>query len=320
MRGDHQRLAREAVVQREPRLDAAKLRGGLRYWDCQVNSARLVLENLLDAETRGASLANYVEAHIEGQTVNCRDALSGEEFPVHARSIVDATGAWSNGAQVRRVRGSHLVFPRIQNSREAIAHFDDQGRVVFLIPWGEEDNLTLVGTTDEEHRGSPDDVHISPEEREYLLGAVHRLFPSFREEPIASYSSLRPLISEPGRSVTANSRRHRIWRSSDGVWHIAGGKYTTYRAMSEELVDHLLPNFPSRTAQVPLNTSQRPSVRTAVEREYARHLADFLYVSTYRGYERRPSPDWLMPLAREMGDLLGWDEHRVAREVQSVTG
>jgi hypothetical protein len=186
-----------------------------------------------------------------------------------------------------------------------------------------------VGTTDVDHLSGPDNVHISTDERQYLESIVRRLFPDYRREPIASYSSLRPLLAENGRSATATSREHRIWESADGVFHIAGGKYTTFRLMSEELVDALLldatpgRSFPSRTASVPLDIPVRPAdvsevVRIAVEREFARKLGDVIYVSTYWGYERRLSADWLEPIAREMGSLLGWGERLIENEVESA--
>lgn len=87
---------------------------GLLFYDCKVNSARLVLEIIIDAEARGASVANYVEAKIDGKQIEASDSLAGERFPVRADKVVDATGAWSSGGQLRLVRGSHLVFPRIQ--------------------------------------------------------------------------------------------------------------------------------------------------------------------------------------------------------------
>ena len=280
---------------------------GLLFYDCKVNSARLVLENVIDAEARGAAIANYVEAKVDGKRIEAFDSLAGQRFPIRARKVVDATGAWSDGGRLRLVRGSHLVFPRIRQGDEAIAFFDDKGRIVFLIPWGERNDLTLVGTTDVDHDGSPDDVHISQEERDYLTAIVRRLFPSFPGEPVSSYSSLRPLISEPGRSATSTSREHAIWETADGVLHIAGGKYTTYRAMSEELVNKLV-SQPCRTAEIPLQVVKPPQdpmarVRQAVEREYARKLDDLLYVSTYWGYERKLSPEWIDPLARELAAL-----------------
>ena len=313
----------------EPDLAAEKLRAGLLFYDGKVNSARLVLENLLDAQARGACIANYVESSGAGRQTEARDTLTGEVFPLRARKIVDATGAWSmGGAPLRLVRGSHLVFPRVQKGTEAIAYFDEHGRIVFLIPWGGNDDLTLVGTTDVDHAGGPDDVQISAAEAGYLKSIVHRLFPAYRGEPVASYSSLRPLIAERGRSATSTSREHRIWETADGILHIGGGKYTTYRLMSEELVDTLLSevtpgrHLPCRTAETPLDLPALPAdtaerVGMAVEREFARKLQDLLFVSTYWGYERRLNHDWIAPLARAMGALLDWDEWRVDEEISA---
>jgi hypothetical protein len=95
-------------------------------------------------------------------------------------SISRPTAQSRRGAPLRRVRGSHLIFPRIRRGGEAIAYFDEQGRIVFLIPWGENGDLTLVGTTDVDHTGGPDDVCISAGEAEYLKSIVHRLFPGVR--------------------------------------------------------------------------------------------------------------------------------------------
>jgi glycerol-3-phosphate dehydrogenase len=304
--GHHRRVDANAYEAELPR-------DGLVFYDCKVNSARLVLETIIDAEARGAAVANYVEAHASGAV----DLLTGERFTIRARKIVNATGAWSGGGKLRLVRGSHLIFPRIQRGAEAIAFFDEHGRIVFLIPWGENGDLTLVGTTDVDHEGSPDDVHISDEETRYLTAIVRRLFPSYRGEPVSSYSALRPLIAEKGHSATSTSREHSIWETADGVLHIAGGKYTTYRAMSEELVDMLSP-LPCLTSSTPLQPGPRPDVRQAVEREYALRLSDLLYVSTYWGYERALSLEWIGPLARAMGALLGWDEATIAAEIARI--
>ncbi len=314
--GVHHTLDTKQTQMREPGLAGDGLRAGLIFYDCRVNSARLVLENIIDAESRGAAVANYVEVHTDGKQNEAKDTLTGECFRIKARKIIDATGAWSGAASLRLVRGSHLIFPGIHHGPEAIAHFDDQGRIVFLIPWGESGQLTLVGTTDVDHHGTPDEVHISDEETRYLTGVVHRLFPNYRGEPVSSYSALRPLIAESGHSATSTSREHKIWETAEGILHIAGGKYTTYRQMSEEACDAVLTDlapgktYPCLTAEIPLDIVTPPSdptarLRMAVEREYARKLPDFLYVSTYLGYERPLNSSWISPLQNEMNQLLG---------------
>ena len=325
----HGALTSNQVAALEPGLLQDSLRAGLLFYDCKVHSARLTLENILDAESRGAVVANYVGVESDGGVTNATDFLTGNQFPIRAKYIVDATGAWSTGAPLRLVRGSHLVFPRIQQGSEAISYFEEDGRIVFFIPWGESNDLTLVGTTDADHTTGADDVHISAAETEYLTLIVRRLFPNFRSEPVSSYSSLRPLIKEVGKSATSTSREHRIWRTDDGIVHIAGGKYTTYRAMSEELVDGLLADLapgqtlPSRTAEVPFNIPPIPAepdarVAMAVEREFARKLADVLYISTYWGHERRLERSWLLSIAGRMGSLLGWGESRIQAEVSEL--
>ena len=327
--GHHRTLNQEKVRELEPHLDRSQLRAGLVFRDCEVNSARLVLENILDTESRGACVANYVGVAWRDREIEATDHLTGERFAIRARRMVDATGAWSAAGSLRLVRGSHLIFPKIQAGSEAISYFDEKGRIVFLIPWGENGDLTLVGTTDVDHSGSPDDVRISRDETEYLTGIVRRLFPEYRGKPISSYSALRSLVPEEGRSATSTSREHRIWETSDGILHVAGGKYTTYREMSEELVDTLLReiapgrDLPCQTAQTPIPVASPPSdvasrTRMAVEREYARRLEDVIYVSTYEGYERPLDADWLLPIALVMGEMLGWDSAQVDAELRRV--
>ncbi|MDQ6708196.1 MAG: glycerol-3-phosphate dehydrogenase/oxidase, partial [Acidobacteriota bacterium] len=320
----HRVLTRTDVEALEPMLARDGLHGGLLFYDCQVNSARLVLENIFDAARLGAVAANYVgAASIGARQAEAVDHLSGEKFAIRVRQIVDATGAWSSGAPLRLVRGSHIVIPRIGNGDEAIAYFEDSGRVVFLIPWGSDRQLTLVGTTDVDHAGGPDRVHISPDEIDYLTSTVRRLFPQASiPEPISTYSSLRPLIRDDEASPSKTSREHRIWQSPDGVIHISGGKYTTYRSMSEEAADAICRDVaPSlagtcSTATTPLiERAGTDPVAFAVTHEMAQHLSDVLYVSTYWGYERVWTRDELQNIARRMGILLNWTKERMEQEI-----
>ncbi len=315
----HRHFSRNVIESEEPGLAREGLRGGWRYFDARVNSARLVLENLFDAVRMGAAAANYVE----WTGAEALDRLSGERFAIRARCVVDATGAWSKDAQLRLVRGSHIVIPRVNRSENAIAFFEDSGRVVFLIPWGGSSNLTLVGTTDVDHAGSPDDVHIAAEEIAYLTGIVRRLFPYAEvDKPLATFSSLRPLLRDGSESPTRTSREHRIWRTPDGTFHVSGGKYTTYRAMSEQAADaicrEIAPALVGKctTGETPLRERCGTDPLTfAVTHEMAQHLSDVLHVSTSWGYEKVWTRAELEPLARRMGQLLAWDERRIADEV-----
>ena len=258
--GRHRVLSSAEVDKLEPSLARQGLTHGAEFYDCLIHSARFVLENVWDAVRHGAVAVNYARAQRENDGITIHDTLAGESFPVRAARLVDATGAWASGAGLRLVRGSHIVIPRVNASDHAIAHFEESGRIIFVIPWGSSRQLSLVGTTEADHTDGPDDVHISAEEIAYLRGIVQRLFPSVRDTtPISTFSSLRPLVKTNAASATKTSREHRIWTAADGVVHVAGGKYTTYRAMSEEAAD-LISQEPSKTAEEPLGGNTKASI------------------------------------------------------------
>ena len=321
----HKMIPAQAVAEIEPGLTRTGLTSAALFYDGAVHSARFVVENILDAIARGAFAANYTRAESWKRSpdgiwrVACEDMLTGERFDLLARKLVDARGAWLEGDAVRLVRGSHIVIPRIGAKDHAIAHFEPDGRIIFLIPWGSGKQLTLVGTTDQDHSGSPDQVHISTAELEYLLSIVKKLFPEQRHvTPISAFSSLRPLV-HTGGSATRASRDHKIWNSPEGVLHIAGGKYTTYRAMSEEAADLVCLEVAPALAMVHLTAETPfPAVDRAIGESMEQHLGDYLYVSTYLGYERRWDAEGLMPYARTLGEALGWDSTRIQLEVSEV--
>jgi len=114
-----------------------------------------------------------------------------------------------------------------------LSFFEKDGRIVFAIPWGANGELTLVGTTETMHTESPDRVQMSADEQNYLIDAVSHWLPDIRGiQPVGSYSSLRPLINGEASSLSSASRDARMWVDENGVVNIAGGKYTTYRAMA----------------------------------------------------------------------------------------
>lgn len=353
--GRHHRIPLAVFEKLFPGLETRGLTAVARFFDAHSHSARLVLENLFEAIGNGAIAANYCASEAKTRDgdlwrVTLRDTLAGDSFETRARKVVDATGAWSNESHPRLVRGSHLILPQLFKGDDAISYFDEHGRIIFFIPWGTHRDLTLVGTTDVDHHGDADHVAISDEETRYLLSIVARLFPQQSGiTPISTYASLRPLLPSAG-SATSASREHRIWRADDGVVHISGGKYTTYRSMSEEAADlaahDVCPEIEGThvTAAIPVNGNSRAEVakmlseypreavrhygvltpafqrtisddvlpglnefetaqlRWAREHELAQQLSDFLYVSTYLGYERRWANADLAALERQFGE------------------
>lgn len=322
----HRIVSRGEIASVEPGLSIDGLLAAAIFYDCAILSARFVVENILDAVGRGTFAANYVKAESWERgagarwVVRCTDQMTGEPFEIMARKLVDARGAWMDGKDLRLVRGSHIVIPRVGSSENAIAHFEPDGRIVFLIPWGSRNNLTLVGTTDEDHRGSPDDVRISSEEREYLKRVVHRLFPGRVDvQPISTFSSLRPLVRDDSSSATSASRGHKIWNSEDGVLKIAGGKYTTYRLMSEEATDRICLEIAPELAGVRV-TERTPfaAIERGVGEQMEQHLSDYLFVSTYLGYECRWDADSLRPVAEALARARNWTAGRVCEEVNGI--
>jgi glycerol-3-phosphate dehydrogenase len=346
--GSHRGLSRSEALDLEPGLAREGLTSAAVFYDCLIHSARFVLENLFDAARAGAAIVNYCRAgehkRLNGAyEVDLTDVLSGRRFVCRARKLIDATGPWSRAAGLRLVRGSHVILPRLTSGGHAIAYFEEGGRIIFVIPWGNGD-LSLVGTTDVDHDASADDVSVSRTEVDYLMSIVRRLFPqSSGVEPVSAYSSLRPLLKSTDASPTKTSREHRIWESPGGVLHIAGGKYTTYRAMSEEAAGRLSTracltrhtplggNTPEALAEVPAeleeygvlakyvrqysgeNGLRSAKLAFAVEHEMVECLPDLLFISTYWGYE---TPQCIPAIGEELGRYLNWDRDRTAEEIR----
>lgn len=263
----HREISKGELQQLEPNMNARGLVGGAIFYDCRVNSSRFVLENLFEAASNGVWTANYLKAEPVSRgedgvwKVRLEDMLFGGRYEARARKIIDATGAWSEpaGAKPRLVRGSHVIVPRLTSDEHAVAYFDEDGRIVFLIPWGADKQWTLLGTTDVEHNDGAGKVAISKAEEDYLIGIAQKLYPGATSfTPIAAFSSLRPLADDGAQSATAASREHKIFNTKDGILRIQGGKYTTYRQMSEEAVNLLLKEVAPwlqakcRTAEEPL--------------------------------------------------------------------
>jgi glycerol-3-phosphate dehydrogenase len=297
----HRWLHPPEVRQREPLVAGRGLLGAARFYDAQVDDARLTLMTAKSAHLHGAVMVNHarvvglmqVGKRVGGAHVV--DQVNGRELQVRARATVNATGVWVDGVReldvgfdrpmTRPTKGVHLVIPRARlNSQHAVV-FDAprDGRHVFLIPWGD---FALIGTTDTDYQGDLDNPAASPDDVEYLLEAVEHIFPGAqitRDDVISTFCGLRPLIFAPG-GVYAISREHEIVESPAGLITVAGGKLTTHRLMGKQLVDRvekkLAEEFgvqaPSecRTKE-PLDGARSDRVRVSdVTERMGRHLVD----------------------------------------------
>jgi glycerol-3-phosphate dehydrogenase len=250
-----------------PCLKPDQLVGGASYFDAQMEDARLCVEVIRTATEHGARVANYVEAvAFESGVVRVLDRVSGRELLIRARQLVNATGPWvdavcklagdDSGPHLQPTKGVHLVVRDMGLSSAFLLLHPRDGRVFFVIPWL---GKTLLGTTDTHYTGSPDTVTATSEDVAYLLeGYAHHFAPPLTSADVLSaFAGLRPLLrSKPGEPSSL-SREHALFWSKSGMLSVAGGKYTTYRAMAEEIVDAVAKRLgcrvKSRTREVRLD-------------------------------------------------------------------
>ena len=229
---------------------------GYEYSDCWVEDARLVVLNCMDARERGADIRTRTECvGLERLPDRWIATLRGPdgETQVAARKLVNAAGPWVDwvlgkampGEQhrnLRLVKGSHLVFPRLFDHDNAYIFQNRDNRIVFAIPY--EGEFTLVGTTDQAFSGDPSDIHISPEEADYLCDAVneylaHDVSPG---DAVWSYAGVRPLYDDSSASDSTVTRDYVFEVDTEGgapVLSVFGGKITTYRKLAEHALERL---------------------------------------------------------------------------------
>ncbi|KEF32069.1 Aerobic glycerol-3-phosphate dehydrogenase [Marinobacter nitratireducens] len=237
---------------------------GFEYSDGWVDDARLVVLTARKAQEKGAKILTRTKCiHAErGETqwnATLRDMVSGTEKSVSAKVIVNATGPWVSRLfdeslsmrapkQIRMVKGSHIVVPRINQGDEAYILQNEDERIVFVIPY--EDQFSLVGTTDVEYRGDPKKAQISEEETDYLIGIVNDYFRNqlTRNDVVWSYSGVRPLMDDEGESAQKASRDYSFEvNESEGMApliSVFGGKITTFRKLAEAATNRLCDYFP----------------------------------------------------------------------------
>lgn len=256
----HRTLSRAATLGEAPGIRPQGLRGALLYYDGQIAyPERLVAENLLQASEYGAQVANHAAVErllVQGGKVGgavVYDELASTPFEVRAELVVNAAGPWIDhlndrwlprySEQLRLTKGIHLLTPRVSKHAVVLLAKRD-GRLFFAVPW---EGSSLIGTTDTDFTGDPDDVVADEDEVQYLIEESRRNFPGLRIDSVEyTTAGLRPLAAAPGRgatgsSVSAVSRRHRLVDhaadGADGLLSVIGGKITNQRRVAEEAVN-----------------------------------------------------------------------------------
>ncbi len=248
-------LSVREMLKRAPALRRNGLKGGLVYYDSVTDDTRLTLECIIDAVNRGAVALSRVEATSvefkDGRVYRliARDLVNKREILIHARSIITATGIWSQetGRQldltpsarlaIRPTKGTHIALPYekfpIDSAVTMLAPQDK--RAMFVIPWN---GMTVLGTTDTDYQGDYGDVYASKWDVDYLLESARYNFQGFKAtaaDVVGTWAGLRPLIASEGSESTV-SREHKIVEDDRGIITIAGGKLTTYRVMADQVL------------------------------------------------------------------------------------
>ncbi|MEM8603737.1 MAG: glycerol-3-phosphate dehydrogenase/oxidase [Cyanobacteria bacterium P01_H01_bin.121] len=321
----HRMLPKPQFRQHFRQIDPEGLAGGAQYYDAQASNAeRLCWETIASAKEAGATVLNYVEMtalHCENDRITrvaCRDALTDQTFEIRASDramVMNTTGPWVDQALQRGVRdgqdqplskkrhmggtkGSHIVVPPFAGAPDTALYVEAKtdGRPFFIVPWL---GMYLIGTTDLKFTsGNLDHVKADNDEVDYLLRETNLVIPNAnlgRESVLFTYSGVRPLPYEAGKSAGSITRRHILYdHRKDGVNNLislVGGKLTTWRHVGEEIVDQLFkrwgveaPPCPTLTKPLPGAISfSDPLIQATMQRYQGKMPASSVYhlFSTY---------------------------------------
>jgi glycerol-3-phosphate dehydrogenase len=269
--GWHRRLSAADTLALGPTLRRAGLHGGLVYHDAVEDDARYTLAVARTAMAAGCTALTRVRASglrptgtgVGTHTLSAIDVLTGSALEIQTRAIVDATGVWSaepnhpfvsTSLRILPSRGAHLVVPRARIPNEMGLAIRVPGKVVFLVPWPD---AWLIGTTDAPFDGPAQRPSAAGWEVDQLLDTVNSVMDIdlTRDDVVATYAGLRPLIAPSGGTTVKASREHHISVESDGVVRVGGGKYTTYRVMARDVIDAVL--GPAEARRRPSDTAER---------------------------------------------------------------
>jgi glycerol-3-phosphate dehydrogenase len=323
--------------------DGSALKGAVVVYDCQMDDARLCIETVLDAEQRGAVCMNYCQVtgvRMQGhrvESVQVDDEINNQSFDVRAKAVVNASGPWAEqvcrfnrtapGMRLSPTKGVHLVIPRMLQKHGIYFQSKGDGRMIFLLPW---DDASLLGTTDTDFYQDPGEARAETEDVIYLLDQLNSIMPDAdvsQRDIITSFAGVRALVRSDGQRPSRRSREAKIVQQGDNLLNVAGGKYTTFRAIADKTllkVFRLLNKRPPQceTATTPL-IDRRPAqsgaqlaaspaifesdVIHACRAERAVTLADVMRRRTRLALSSSGGRPVAEAVTRTMAAELGWD-------------
>ena len=259
--GSTEFLSRAKTLRCLPTVQPQGLKGGIKYWDGQFDDARLALALARTAAERGALLVNYCAAtgllHEAGKVVGltCEDRETGQSYPIRARCVINAAGVWvdefrqKDGEAIGRAvqpmvapsQGVHVVVDRefLPADHALLVPKTADGRVLFAVPWL---GKLILGTTDTPRQDLAREPEAFKEELEFILRESARYLSRAptRADIKSIWVGLRPLVKPPddeGGNTKGLSREHTVLVSRSGLVTVTGGKWTTYRAMAEDVLE-----------------------------------------------------------------------------------
>lgn len=260
----HKHLSQKGVAEIAPSLRQDVVTGAVKYFDAQVDDARHTMMIARTAARQGAVIATGVSCESllrRGKRVigaMVRDVESGQTMKVSAGVTVMCAGVWSDelherfglkpGYEVRMSKGVHIVLPGSAIKSEVGIILKTSMSVLFVIPW---QSKWIIGTTDTEYTGDRAQPLATREDVDYIIQEANRIIePQISvSDIIGVYAGLRPLVSRKAETSTTNlSREHTVDRPADGFVSVAGGKYTTYRVMAEDVIDAAIKELPENVS------------------------------------------------------------------------
>ncbi|GBD84022.1 aerobic glycerol-3-phosphate dehydrogenase [bacterium BMS3Abin02] len=259
----HRQLSRRRAIELFPSLRKDSLVGAIRYWDAQEDDARFVMTVARTAAGLGAAIAPSMIAtglrrdgdRVTGVQTSCLEC--GKTFTINARTVINATGVWTDEIQdlagrgaihVRASKGIHLVVPRDRIRGDSGLITKTEKSVLFVIPWGRH---WIIGTTDTDWDLDLAHPAASSTDIDYLLKHINQVIdpPLSHDDVEGVFAGLRPLLYGESDSTSKLSREHAVTEVVPGLITVAGGKYTTYRVMAKDAVDAAVKSLGSDTPE-----------------------------------------------------------------------
>jgi len=252
--GPSQFLSKKETIEKIPNVNQDELNGGIIYHDGQFDDARMGISLAHTVEEHGGAVVNYLKwdsfIYENGQVsgIKVTDQITQSSYALKAKVVVNATGVFAEKImradepkaelKIKPSQGVHLVLDKsfLKSENAIMVPNTSDGRVLFAVPWHD---VVVVGTTDTEVNNISIEPKASDQEIDFILSNAEKYMTRKpkRSDVKSVFAGLRPLISKENKSSKSLSRKHTIYKSKKGVYHLLGGKWTTYRKMGRDVLE-----------------------------------------------------------------------------------